>query len=472
VGRRALGWLGLGAACALLGAAVPASAQNYEILDERLDDSRHGYTVVRVWGSHAEMGHAMGSAFAQDIVDGLDELETQFASSWATLRVGLATTEWRPPAIEDELDGIVAGVREVLPSVDLDKIDLKILNTFSDWSYVSGCRSHTCSGQFVAAPVQTLSTRRLDYSTPFPMALHHVLCAWDPDDGSPRWVNLSWPGYVTVITAVNAYGTISSLHDFGAGASTNTGLMPRSVAARHILTGMGALPLAEHRAWATAELASANVATSSFINYYLPGGQAGVFTCTTGGPCADLRTAQPDYFGGDVLITTNTQTEGHSVPSGGEFMDAYYAQGGVKDLAGHFGLMGTDGLHLMSVEIRGAEDMTIWAHGRGRSDRLELEWAALFANAGSGGGSAAGGSAPTGGAGGAGAGAGASATGGAGPTGPTPPNATGPRESSSCGCRVAGGGDGSGSSLALLLGIASALAQRRRSRARLAGPAR
>ena len=50
-----------------------------------------------------------------------------------------------------------------------------------------------------------------------------------------------------------------------------------------------------------------------------------------------------------------------------------------KDLASHFGLMGTSGLHVVSVAYRGRGDMTIWINGRGRTDNLALEWSALYA---------------------------------------------------------------------------------------------
>jgi len=121
-----------------------------------------------------------------------------------------------------------------------------------------------------------------------------------------------------------------------------------------------------------------DVACSSFINYYVPEGQGGVFTCQTGGPCGQLRVPQSDYFNGDVILTTNSQTDGHSMPSDDGFMDPYYQQGGTKTLQTHWDLMGQSGLHLMAVEYRADEDMTIWVNGRGRSDRLELEWSELF----------------------------------------------------------------------------------------------
>jgi MYXO-CTERM domain-containing protein len=362
----------------LSGLALPARAQNVEILDQRLDADRQGYTVMRVWGSRYEMGHAMGAALAEDVRLGWTQTMAFAGDSYPALREALAATVWLPAGIEDEIQGLVDGVRSVYPAETMDALDVKVVNTFSDWSYYSGCRSHQAWGSFVQAPVRTLSTRRLDFGTPFDSTLHHVLCAWDPDDGSGRWVNLAWAGYVTVITGVNAQGTLVSLHDFVSTVTTGAGVVPRSVATRYVLTGAGDRPLAEQLAWAQGELAGLTVATGTFLNFYAPEGLGGVFTCASGGPCGAPRTPQADYFGGEVLITTNDQTDGHSVPGGGDFMDAYYAEGGSKDLASHFELMGTSGLHLLSVAVRGPEDMTFRAHGRGRTDRLDVEWSDLF----------------------------------------------------------------------------------------------
>lgn len=357
---------------------LPAGAQNYEILQQTLDADRHGYTVIRVWGSHYEMGYAMGAAFAGDIAVGWPDIKARLGAQYTLARSAIGATAWLPAGIEDEIAGILAGVKSQKPGIDMDALDVKLMNTFSDWAYFHGCRSHSCWGGFVRDPVKTLSTRRLDYGTPFDMALHHVVCAWDPDDGSPRFINLAWPGYVAVITAVNQYGTVASLHDFGSGAAFPDGAVCRSVAARHILTGMDSRPVSGHRDWARQQLSGMDVACSSFINYYVPAGQGGVFTCQSGGPCGQLRVPQSDYLNGEVLITTNTQTDGHGMPSDDGFMDPYYRQGGTKTLQSHFELMGSGGLHLMSVEFRGEEDMTIWVSGRGRSDRLELEWIGLF----------------------------------------------------------------------------------------------
>ncbi len=361
-----------------------ASGDHYEILMQELDEQGEGFTVMRVWGSRYEMGRGVGLALHEDIVGFVDLLRDTGGVYYDLLRGVIADTSWRPDGIQEELEGIVAGVIEAEPAADLDVVDLQVINTFGDWRYAVGCRAHAAWGHFTDDPIRTLSTRRLDYSTPYGMPLHHVLCAWDPDDGSVRWVNLSFPGFVTVITGVNEFGTTVSLHDYQTDFSLVSDGMTRSVAARLALSGMEPdLPLEDQLAWIETELTSSEVTTGGFINVYVPDGLGGVFTCGRDDVCGAARRPREDYFGGDVLITTNAETDGASVPSGGEFIEDYYidAGDGPVDLESHYDLMGHAGMHLMSVAYRGRGDMEIWAEGRvsaGVTDRVEIEWSELF----------------------------------------------------------------------------------------------
>ncbi len=356
--------------------ARPVLAQNYEILHQDLDASRHGYTVMRVWGSHYDMGFAMGVALADDIETAWLEMKAEVGADFAVARARMDGTVWLPEEIEDELDGLLAGLRSVR-ATQMDLVDLKVLNALSDLLY-DGCRSHACWGSYVQDPVKSLATRRLDFGIPIDMVLHHVLCAWEPDDGSTRWVNLAWPGYVSVVTGVNEYGTLVSLHDYNSDASWGADRALRSVATRLVLTGMPDSPVSGHLAWAEQALSTLAVVTGTFINYYAPEGFGGVFTCVPGGLCGTPRTPQAAYRNGEVLITTNSQTDGATVPGDGSFMDDYYASGGPKDLQSHFEVMGSTGLHLLSVAYRARGDMSLWVNGRDCADRLEIEWSELF----------------------------------------------------------------------------------------------
>jgi hypothetical protein len=444
-------------------AAAPAFAQNSQILDERLDTSGHGYTVMRVWGTANEMGFALGAAHPDDILGAIAEVKSFAGSNYQALRAGMAIATWTSPGVSDEVAGIVAGVLSVRPAATLDATDVKVLNTYGDWAYA--CRSHIAWGRYVQAPVKTLATRRLDFGTPFSQALHHVVVARDPSDGSPRWVNVAWPGFVTVVTGVNVYGTLVSLHDYQSHMTPSVGVVPRGVAARHVLANVSGDDLAAHLTWAQGQLGAMNVATSTFINFYAPEGNAGVFTCASGGPCGVPRRAQSDFLYGEAMLTTNAQTDGHSAPSDDSFMEDYYLAGYPKDLASHFAVMGTSGLHLVSVAYRGKGDMTIWVNGRGRSDRLELEWSGLYPPLPDGGVADAGGAAD-----------GAAATDGGAPSddaaaadgaapadgGTTGDGGTTTPRDTSCGCAARRGGGGVALVALVLVGAATVLRRSRR----------
>lgn len=367
--------------CCWLLVPISSFAQQGTILHQQLNAQGHGYTVIRVWGTHHQMGYAYGYLLAREILKGIDEIKAYIGqANYLKLRLLIGASIWRPLEIEDELDGMVSGIKAAHIGANLDKTDLKIINTLSDWFYA--CRSHSAWGKFVMGATKTLSTRRLDFAIPIKTVYHHVLVARQPSDGSVRWVNLAWPGYVTVITGLNEYGTLASLHDYKSHCEAGA-YMPRSVAVRYALTLVGGLPLNKHLDAVYNELRNFQMATSTFINYYVPEGMGGVITCMKAELCSKKRVPQVDYFGGEVLITTNSETDGRSTPEGGDFMDRYYRTSGVKTLADHYAVMGNSGLHLLSLEYRKFGDMTIWFNGQlptGNTPTVKLEFAQLFAS--------------------------------------------------------------------------------------------
>jgi MYXO-CTERM domain-containing protein len=370
--------------CSGLLASLPVAtlAQQGAILNQQLDARGEGFTVLQVWGDAYAMGYAQGAMLADPILVGVNEVQELVGESlYPLLRTFLGSVIWRPAEVEQELEGMVAGIKASRPDAALDVLDLKAINTLGDWSYAQACRSHSTWGSFVQAPSKTLSTRRLDFGTPVSTALHHVLLARVPDGGGVRWVNLAQPGLVTAATAVNEHGTLASLHDYQSQMVPGA-FLPRTVAIRHALTLVAGLPPAQHLDAVYQELSSTPLLTGTFINYYMPEGLGGVITCSGGAPCHKLRVPQADYFGGEVLITTNSETDGHTTPAGGDFMASYYQAGKPKTLADHYALMGHDGLHLMSVDYRGRGEMTIWAEGRisgGVTPTVKVEFSDLVA---------------------------------------------------------------------------------------------
>jgi hypothetical protein len=367
----------------LWGGVGAALGVNGVILEQQLSAGK-GYTVLRVWGTDYEMGYAQANLMGDYIVSGVTQTKTLLGSSYATARSMIANTVWMPAGIEDELDGMVASLAETHPSANIDALDLKVVNTQGDWGYA--CRSHTCWGRYVTGPIKTLSTRRLDYGTPIPMMNHHVLCARDPSDGSPRWVNMAFPGMVTSATGANEYGTLVSLHDYSsAPADRSAGVMPRMVACRYALTFANGGNISGHLSSTYSELQQYQVMTGSFVNYYAPEGNGGVMVCNpyrTGPDFYYLRVPQSAWHHGEAMITTNAWTDGTYTPSdAGSSYDTYYNDESAKTSESHWNLLSGSGLHKFHVAYRGRGDMMVWGIGRldpGTTPRLEWEWSELF----------------------------------------------------------------------------------------------
>ncbi|HUU98898.1 MAG TPA: hypothetical protein VM487_24465 [Phycisphaerae bacterium] len=368
----------------LTAVVAPALAQNGVILDQQLDENGKGYTVIRVWGSHYEMGYAQAQLLGDYIVQGVNDTKTFLGGNYDYVRAIMAGAVWMPPGIEDEIDAAVDCLAVTHPQESIDELDLKVTCTAGEWLY--GCRSHTCWGRYVAEPIKTLSTRRLDFGTVLPSMNHHVLCTRDPADGSPRWVNLGWAGLPTAATGVNEFGTLVSLHDYQCQTDFAPGRMPRMIACRYALTFASDPDVSTHLDTVYTELQDYEIMTGSFVNYYAPEGYGGVMVCYPyqGGPdFYYCRAPQKVWHHGEAMITTNAWTDGTYTPADENFgADAYYDDESPKTLESHWHLLANStSLHQLSVAYRGREDMTIWADGRldpGRTPRLEYEWYQLF----------------------------------------------------------------------------------------------
>ena len=345
--------------------------------------------ILNVWGTNYEMGYAHGDLLADHIVLAVEETKDLFGDLYGPLRTAMADSVWKPAEIELELDGTVDALAEQHPAAGIDKLDLKVYNGLGDVLY--GCRSHTCWGRYVSAPIKTLSTRRLDFPTPIGSLNHHVLFVYVPDDGSAKWVNLGFPGMVTAAQGVNEFGTLVSLHDYNSwGADLSSRRMPRMIACRYALTYLPSSDLSRQLSDVFAELQNYEIMTGTFLNYYAPEGFGGVMTCNpnrTGPDFYNLRTPQNVWHHGEAMITTNQWTNGSYTPSDEDFgADVYYNDETPKTHESHWSLVdpvdSQDGLQRLSVAYRGKGDMTIWADGRiddiGRTPRLEYEWSELF----------------------------------------------------------------------------------------------
>ena len=375
-------------------APVMGHAFNGTILQQDLDTSGTGYTVMKVWGTYYEMGYAHGHLLGNQV----DEMVTSFKKyvglTYNLLKSQISNTFF-PADMIDEINGIVAGVKEVVPGSAITREDLMVLNTFGDWGYSPACRSHSCWGSYVSSSVKTLSTRRTDYSSSQVSELldfiNIVLCTYEPSDSSKvRWVNLSMPGIIVSATSVNEYGTIVSIHDSpasGGSHATGPNVITRSVALRFMMN-IKNLPadISQQTDFVYNALQSYVPWTGSFLNYFAPMGNAGVISCSANQGFYKLRKPKQSYFDGEVIITSNQYTDGNSAPSDATFFNSYYSGSKPKTLADHWGLLDSvsslEGAQQFSVEYRDRANMTIWARGRllgtATTPIIKLEWSELF----------------------------------------------------------------------------------------------
>ncbi len=350
--------------------------------------SGQGYTVLHVWGSHYEMGYAHGYLMAEWIDLAHQEFLVAFGAVWPQVRAKVAAWSWEPPESEEELQGLVDGVHAVIPGSGLDVLDLKAAGTFGDWAYSAACRSTSCWGQWVVAPYQTLSIRKLQFMT-LPGSIsqqwHHVVCAWEPDSGKPRWVNFGFPAYVTAVTAVNEFGTMASLHDWNSSSGPNyPDALPRTAACRWVLTMDLDPDPAEHLVQAFSALYPYHVATGGFLNYYVPDGGAGVIKSSKSAGFYDYRLPHVSWMGGEVISTNNSDIDGtYGISPWVGYYNTLDPDSGI--LATPYGLWDTGyestDMHIVQTGYRGPDDMTFWFTGRLQSsvlDCLEFEWHTLF----------------------------------------------------------------------------------------------
>lgn len=103
-----------------------------EIVQQQVDVSGNGYSLIKVWGTYAEMGYAHGYLLA-------DVVNMEIASLKKLLGVGYASIKKQvggsvfPADATEEINGIITGILAKTPSSTVDAGDLKVLNTYADW---------------------------------------------------------------------------------------------------------------------------------------------------------------------------------------------------------------------------------------------------------------------------------------------------------------------------------------------------
>ncbi len=201
--------------------------------------SIEGKPVLRVWGTHYEMGYAHGSLLAPEIVAMLEEymlgrrLDPQ--KYWRTRNL----LKWYtrvPQAYRQEMQGVYDGMVDALGKEGLysetiddyfEPVDLLAFNMIPEifrlpfssegffggqpvlCSSISGWGEGTADGKLIFA-------RNLDFRDPGDLLeASTLIIAYEHRESATReksWVSIAWPGYLGCLTGMNENGIGAGLN--------------------------------------------------------------------------------------------------------------------------------------------------------------------------------------------------------------------------------------------------------------------
>ncbi len=216
-----------------------------------------GFRLLRVSGTAYEAGYAHGYLLPGEILTLLRDfvfwnVEQSGYDYNALLLAQVENVSWDASRL-DELDGMLDGIRDalgadqrqVLPPGgaprEVARGDLQVANTLGDWLGNFGCSSFTVWAA-ARADGTSLHARNLDYTVDDANAVKNLqaVIAFDIPGGANRFVSVTWPGMIGCATCFNEEGVTLTMHDSGGlGNTSETGLVPRMIAARHVMEDVG-----------------------------------------------------------------------------------------------------------------------------------------------------------------------------------------------------------------------------------------
>src|SRR5262245_10886642 len=208
--------------------------------------------VLYLWGTPQQRGAAQGYLLAADIHAMLTEyLEDEHLSGGprvyenVTIRLVTSAALQRGPRIDEELRGMIAGVKARLgeKGMRVEALnrpigiqDLIAVQSASD-SPPLGCSSFAAWGH-MTKDGRTLAARNLDWFAAKCLVDHRVLVvrAPDPKAGRLGWASLTWPGAIGCYTGMNEEGVTMCIHDVPTGMPrVGLAMMPRPLALREAI---------------------------------------------------------------------------------------------------------------------------------------------------------------------------------------------------------------------------------------------
>ncbi len=236
-----------------LAAAVHAGSPTTELAPPSCTGSvsqEQGVSVLRLWGTPRQQGHAHGKLFGQQITSMLrllfdgDLLFRDPQQYEVGVRKQLLPRFELTAAEQAEITGLIAGMREAVGDEGMmlerlgrpiDESDLIALNTLADW-IPGGCSSFAAWGA-MTSDGGTVVGRNLDYfDLPGLKELHLVVARKVAAEDASSWVSVAWPGLIGAYTAMNEHGVVVAMHDVDVAPSqTQVRRRPRSLVLRQIV---------------------------------------------------------------------------------------------------------------------------------------------------------------------------------------------------------------------------------------------
>ncbi|HPQ42181.1 MAG TPA: hypothetical protein PLV45_17555, partial [bacterium] len=195
-----------------------------------------GATVVHVWGSHTEMGHAHGYLLSEDIMRIVREyMFTVISPDDYTNFLLPVFRMWMaiPVGYQQELDGMLQGMQDAGTSIYVDELqrdltseDLAVMNSIVDfWVFIDhnpgydlACSSTCGWGDGTSGdpdtPRGTLHCRDMDWTdtATYLLGKSSLILAYEPSDaGEQSWISIAYPGYIGCLSGMNESGTGATL---------------------------------------------------------------------------------------------------------------------------------------------------------------------------------------------------------------------------------------------------------------------
>jgi hypothetical protein len=237
------------AACALAAPVWAAEVVVTDRHDRSVRGTIDGQAFVLLRGDHEQRGQAHGYLAAREILASisgvLSALEAQAPGMWDQHFVPMMARFDFAPRYEQELTGMLAGIRAALPDapdrvltpigreVSID--DLKVGQCVGDLLGM-GCSSFSVWGD-MTPDGQPMTGRNLDYRT-FPVSGLDAIIAIEPDEPDLKaTLDMTFFGAIGAGTAMNSDGVFVALHDGGGvrAGQTQATFTPRVLAIRSAL---------------------------------------------------------------------------------------------------------------------------------------------------------------------------------------------------------------------------------------------